>query len=929
MLLQREDQVITTGSGRISIPDVELHEKVDVIALAIDMDGNILYFNKKAEEATGYSRDEVCQHSSYELLGPREYKKIIGQMTARSKDMQCQAGFTTTSRIITKHGRIRNIMWSYSLLYNEFGIPAGVLGLGHDITEKEAIIEVSKIAAQATSIDQMVSSFMDMVSSALNLKTMRLHIYGSDRCIRYIRTSVYPHGKAKRKAVRYSYRHESGPDEQYRQIDHYIPLQVDDITIGVLEVASYNDSRLDDHDLSFLRLTSNIISVNIPRISGALIPKTGDRTIYGDLSDDILDESSSGIAIIDAHDFKFIKVNESYLRQTGKRDIIGLSFEQAFPGALSSGIIGSFMEAISLGLPVVVKHVEHDDDKGKVSWAYSVVPMKGKDGDVSSIMLTIMDDDEGLTSLRTEACHSIECIKATISQISDGVAVCDADGNILIMNGAFPKVLRTCEKDLKGRNLFDCLKQMIAENASGKPLSRRQMALHRALRTGKYITGSRITIHTRSGSTRVLDTSASPIPDRNGNITRAVTVFSDVTVKMALFGISNLMVGTSNIDDLIEESIDLIKNAMEIKTLWFYEYDGNSGEYRLKLLKGELVNIPYMPVKEIPDTLNPDLLSRTHVEGRPILIKDYRRCASVRLFDPLAKKRAIRSIASVPLLAADKTIGIIIAATGDDRILNHSDLSDLLSLSRQMALSISKFISDREMINAKEKAELYVDILCHDICNVNRMIIELLQSALKRLYLTEDDRALMAGTLEAARSSMKVIEDVKKIHLAKPARHMRPVDIDSIIKECITSFRQAGDKEVSVTYKGRRGSYVYGTPLLKEVFQHVFDNAVTHSSGKVNINIELTDAELDECYYYRISIEDDGHGIPGDTRDMIFQRISSDEHTAYGRETGLFIVRMFTERFGGKIWVEDRAPGDYSKGYRFVILMPGYRASQL
>ncbi|WP_424356713.1 ATP-binding protein [Methanocella sp. MCL-LM] len=40
------------------------------------------------------------------------------------------------------------------------------------------------------------------------------------------------------------------------------------------------------------------------------------------------------------------------------------------------------------------------------------------------------------------------------------------------------------------------------------------------------------------------------------------------------------------------------------------------------------------------------------------------------------------------------------------------------------------------------------------------------------------------------------------------------------------------------------------------------------------------------------------------------------------RGFGLYLVRTMIEYYHGKVWVEDRVPGDYSRGARFVVMLP-------
>jgi signal transduction histidine kinase len=43
---------------------------------------------------------------------------------------------------------------------------------------------------------------------------------------------------------------------------------------------------------------------------------------------------------------------------------------------------------------------------------------------------------------------------------------------------------------------------------------------------------------------------------------------------------------------------------------------------------------------------------------------------------------------------------------------------------------------------------------------------------------------------------------------------------------------------------------------------------------------------------------------------------------AKGIGLGLYLVKSLVESYDGQVWVEDRVPGDHTKGARFVVMLP-------
>jgi signal transduction histidine kinase len=90
----------------------------------------------------------------------------------------------------------------------------------------------------------------------------------------------------------------------------------------------------------------------------------------------------------------------------------------------------------------------------------------------------------------------------------------------------------------------------------------------------------------------------------------------------------------------------------------------------------------------------------------------------------------------------------------------------------------------------------------------------------------------------------------------------------------------------------------------------------------VVVDVSIGEFFVDYRRYWCVSISDNGIGIPDSKKNMVFGRFVKGEETAHGSGLGLSIVRAVVEAYHGMVWVEDRVPGDHSKGSVFRVALP-------
>ena len=226
-----------------------------------------------------------------------------------------------------------------------------------------------------------------------------------------------------------------------------------------------------------------------------------------------------------------------------------------------------------------------------------------------------------------------------------------------------------------------------------------------------------------------------------------------------------------------------------------------------------------------------------------------------------------------------------------------------------------------ELKTAKKQAELYLDLMGHDINNMH-------QIALGYLELARDEQAdresaiFLDKPIEVLQRSANLINNVRK--LQKLHDGMFPnVDID-VCKVLLDVQEESGsvsDKTVILNLNGHEQCHVRANELLYDVFANLVNNAIKHTGDRADIIIDL-DIVKDKCGYCRVLVEDYGPGIVDDFKGVIFNRTLKGTSKAKGMGLGLYLVKSLVDSYGGQVWVEDRIMGDHAKGARFVVMLP-------
>ena len=266
--------------------------------------------------------------------------------------------------------------------------------------------------------------------------------------------------------------------------------------------------------------------------------------------------------------------------------------------------------------------------------------------------------------------------------------------------------------------------------------------------------------------------------------------------------------------------------------------------------------------------------------------------------------------AAIPIVAPGGVIGSLNLLRHGRKGFTGADRPLLMAIGKGIGRSIERTLLIQQLEKAQREANLYLDILSHDIRNaenISGLYIDLLIDAI-------DGEA--KGYAQRVRSSIrKSVEILRNVSTIRRIHHestsLVPISLDRVIQEEIGDF-----SEIAFHYDGT-DLMAMADPLLTEVFTNLIGNAVKFGGSAVEVTIRVEESG-DELL---VSVEDTGPGIPDETKEAVFMRFGKNMNQKSGQGLGLYITRMLIERYGGQIRVDDRVPGRSECGaaFRFTL----------
>ncbi len=240
---------------------------------------------------------------------------------------------------------------------------------------------------------------------------------------------------------------------------------------------------------------------------------------------------------------------------------------------------------------------------------------------------------------------------------------------------------------------------------------------------------------------------------------------------------------------------------------------------------------------------------------------------------------------------------------------------------------------EEKLKESKSQTELYMDLLSHDISNINTSVLgflDLMGEKLTRSKQSEDTRRYIAQCRSALERSNQMISKVKSLSkIQRQSPELSITDLEErVLKNIEKVKKQFGDRNILLNYKTQdRGPYIVRCDeMIDDLVMNILRNSITNTSGSdVELDLDIKDFKYNNVDGFLLSFSDHGKGIPDDMKERLFDRRFRQDGNLPGSGLGLSVVRGIAERYSGKIWVEDRVSGNHKAGARFMVFLPSAR----
>lgn len=288
----------------------------------------------------------------------------------------------------------------------------------------------------------------------------------------------------------------------------------------------------------------------------------------------------------------------------------------------------------------------------------------------------------------------------------------------------------------------------------------------------------------------------------------------------------------------------------------------------------------------------------------------------------------VGAIVCVPITAGERKLGVLALYAERPPIFAVSDmeLAQLLADQAAVVLESRALIDDVARMQAREEAtrlkEDFLSAAAHDLKTPLTTVVAqaefLERKALRDPAAPQDLQGLQRIVRESKRLASLVTDllDAARLEQGRLVAEREPIDLGALVAE-VVARQPSGRHAVEVDVRGAIVG-TYDRRRIEQLVDNLLENARKYSPEPTPVCVTVWQHDGEA----RISVRDQGIGIPASDLPAIFERFSRasnvDDRKFHGMGLGLYICRGIVEEHGGRIWAESQV----GKGSTFHVALP-------
>lgn len=693
----------------------------------------------------------------------------------------------------------------------------------------------------------------------------------------------------------------------------------------------------------------------------------------------IMEQSPLLMSFMDVQ-FRYVMASRAVLDylQLTQDQVIGSSIFTNRPG-VERILRPALQKVIETGQPYSAQEVpvpnssrEPENDQ-ELFWNVSYTPVRDTSGKISGVLSIVEDVTERvvqrqrLERIAIQEKQKAAQLEVILSNLSEGIGVIDAEGNIILANPMLDQILG---RSMLGQNPYrDGSQALGRRQLDGTPLDNKDTISGRVLK-GEFVRDYRFLLKDSQGRDHFLAGNGTPIFDETGRVTGGVLLFHDVTEQesqhreleeaiqateesqTALLEVSEAVAGITELEELLDRIVEIVPQVTGCDRVGISLYDpatemtSQAAVYGLPPeQKAEWKAMP--PAQRDRTSPYDEIFFEQHqslVVDMENLIEEARKQGQ-----ELPNPYGVKTMFATPLVYKGEVLGMLsLDHSGRTHNFSPREIRVLEGIARLAAIAIQnvQLLTEANQATTLREAnrlkDEFLSLVAHELRNPLTAVqgyTQMTQRRLRKAGIPEADLRPLETIIGQAQRMTRLVEDLldlSRIETGRLELRHEECDLAGRVNQLIETYQaDTGKHRLTLElvsgpdhslYTGR-----WDGDRLEQVISNLIGNAIKYSPEGGPVNIQLQRQSLSasgardrnsEALVVHFSIQDRGIGIPVDQQAALFERFyranNSRDSGLPGLGLGLYISSQIIRLHGGQMWAESAGEG-LGSTFHFVL----------